>query len=86
MVGATGADAEDDGYYRVSAASVAFVKSATVVDPFGGTTQVPGSIVTYRLVATVSGSGSLANLRIADAIPAGHDLPARHDHARRRGA
>ena len=70
VVGATGADAEDDGYYRVSAASVAFVKSATVVDPFGGATQVPGSIVTYRLVATVSGSGSLANLRIADAIPA----------------
>lgn len=70
VVGATGADAEDDGYYRVSAASVAFVKSATVVDPFGGATQVPGSIVTYRLVATVSGSGSLANVRIADAIPA----------------
>jgi uncharacterized repeat protein (TIGR01451 family) len=71
VVGATGADAEDDGYYRVSAASVVFVKSATVVDPFNGTTQVPGSIVTYRLVATVSGSGSLANLRIADAIPVG---------------
>jgi uncharacterized repeat protein (TIGR01451 family) len=71
VVGATGADAEDDGYYAVSAASVAFVKSATVADPFGGTTRVPGSIITYRLVATVSGSGSLANLRIADAVPAG---------------
>ena len=71
VVGATGADAEDDGYYRLSAASVAFVKSATVVDPFGGTTRVPGSIITYRLVATVSGSASLANLRIADPIPAG---------------
>ncbi|HST37346.1 MAG TPA: hypothetical protein VLK25_12045 [Allosphingosinicella sp.] len=70
VVGATGADAEDDGYYKVTAASVAFVKSATVVDPFGGSTQVPGSIVTYRLVATVSGSGSLSNLRIADAVPA----------------
>jgi uncharacterized repeat protein (TIGR01451 family) len=71
VVGATGADAEDDGYYAVAAASVAFVKSATVVDPFNGATQVPGSTITYRLVATVSGSGSLANLRIADAIPAG---------------
>lgn len=71
VVGATGAKAEDDGYYAVAAASVAFVKSATVADPFGGATQVPGSIVTYRLVATVSGSGSLANLHIADAIPAG---------------
>jgi uncharacterized repeat protein (TIGR01451 family) len=71
VVGATGADAEDDGYYAVAAASVAFVKSATVVDPFNGATEVPGSTITYRLVATVSGSGSLANLRIADAIPAG---------------
>lgn len=71
VVGATGADAEDDGYYKASAGSVAFVKSATVADPFNGTTSVPGAIITYRLVATVSGSGSLANLRIADAIPAG---------------
>jgi len=70
VVGATGADAEDDGYYAVAAATVSFVKSATVTDPFGGSTQVPGSIITYRLVATVSGAGSLANLRIADAIPA----------------
>ena len=71
VVGATGADAEDDGWYRISAAAVALVKSATVADPFGGTASVPGAIITYRLVATVSGSGGLANLRIADAIPAG---------------
>lgn len=71
VVGATGADAEDDGYYRVAAAGVTFVKSATVADPFGGTTRVPGAIVTYRLVATITGSGSLANLRIADQVPAG---------------
>ncbi|HYN45111.1 MAG TPA: hypothetical protein VES64_00300 [Allosphingosinicella sp.] len=76
VVGATGADAEDDGFYAVSAASVAFVKSAVVVDPFGGATRVPGSIITYRLVASVSGSGSLANLRIADAIPAGSSFRA----------
>jgi uncharacterized repeat protein (TIGR01451 family) len=50
---------------------VTFVKSATVADPFGGATQVPGSVITYSLVATISGSGSLANLRIADAIPTG---------------
>jgi uncharacterized repeat protein (TIGR01451 family) len=71
VVGATGADAEDDGYYKVAAAGVTFVKSASVADPFNGSTQVPGSIVTYRLVATVAGSGSLANLRIVDAIPSG---------------
>jgi uncharacterized repeat protein (TIGR01451 family) len=71
VVGATGADAEDDGYYRVAKASVAFVKSAAVADPFGGTAAAPGSTVTYTLAATVSGTGSLANLRVADAVPAG---------------
>ncbi len=71
VVGATGADAEDDGYYRVAKATVAFVKSATVADAFGGTAAAPGSIITYSLAATVSGSGSLANLRVADPVPAG---------------
>ena len=71
VVGATGADGEDDGYYAVSAATVAFVKSATVSDPFGGSSAVPGSTIQYTLVATVSGSGSLDNLAITDAIPSG---------------
>lgn len=71
VVGATGADSEDDGYYRVAKASVAFVKSATVADAFGGAAAVPGATITYALAATVSGSGSLANLRVADSVPAG---------------
>jgi len=71
VVGATGGDGEDDGYYRVAQASVAFVKSATVADAFGGTAAAPGSTVTYTLAATVSGTGGLANLRVADSIPDG---------------
>jgi uncharacterized repeat protein (TIGR01451 family) len=71
VVGATGADSEDDGYYRVARASVAFLKSASVADAFGGTAAAPGSTVTYTLAATVSGSGSLANLRVSDPVPAG---------------
>ncbi|HEX8239633.1 MAG TPA: hypothetical protein VF574_07840 [Allosphingosinicella sp.] len=71
VVGATGADSEDDGYYRVARASVAFVKSATVADAFGGTAAAPGSTVTYTLAATVSGTGSLANLKVSDPVPAG---------------
>ncbi|HEX8448704.1 MAG TPA: hypothetical protein VF652_03840 [Allosphingosinicella sp.] len=71
VVGATGADSEDDGYYRVAKASVAFVKSASVSDAFGGTAAAPGSTITYTLAATVSGSGSLANLRVSDSVPAG---------------
>ncbi|QPQ56204.1 hypothetical protein IC614_02460 [Allosphingosinicella flava] len=71
IVGATSATATDEGTYAVSQATVAITKSATVVDPFGGATLVPGSIITYRLSTTVSGSGSLANLRVSDIVPAG---------------
>ena len=70
VVGSTGADADASGFLAVQAASVALVKSATVLDPFGGTTSVPGSIITYTLVATVSGTGTLSNVVISDPIPA----------------
>lgn len=71
IAGATGADGEDDGYYKVARASVSFVKSASVAGPFGGSSSAPGAIVTYTLAATVTGSGSLANLRVSDPVPAG---------------
>jgi uncharacterized repeat protein (TIGR01451 family) len=71
VVGATGGKGQADGFYKIAKASVAFIKSATVADPFGGATQVPGSIITYTLAATVSGTGSLANLKVTDSIPSG---------------
>ena len=70
VVGATTASGRDKGFYVVNSATVTFVKSASVLDPFGGSKAVPGSIITYTLVATVSGSGSLANLAAGDPIPA----------------
>ena len=70
VVGATTALGRDDGFYIVNSATVAFVKSATVLDPFGGAKPVPGAIITYTLVATVSGGGSLNNLAAGDPIPA----------------
>jgi uncharacterized repeat protein (TIGR01451 family) len=70
VVGTTTAVGRDDGFYIVNAATISFVKSAAVIDPFGGTRPVPGAIVTYTLVATISGSGSLANLAAGDPIPA----------------
>jgi uncharacterized repeat protein (TIGR01451 family) len=76
VVGATGGDAEDDGFYAVTSATLSFVKSAAVADIFGGTTPVPGSTITYTLSATVNGSGSLANLRVADSIPPGTSFKA----------
>jgi uncharacterized repeat protein (TIGR01451 family) len=70
VVGATTASATDSGRFVVSQATARLVKAATVADPFGGTTIVPGSTVTYTLTAEITGSGTLANLRVADAIPA----------------
>lgn len=69
VVGSTGADAQDSGFFVVQVADVALLKSATIVDPFGGTEAVPGATITYQLVATTSGTGTLNNLTIADDIP-----------------
>ena len=71
VVGSTGADGADSGFFVIQVADVALVKSATIVDPFGGTEAVPGATITYQIVATTSGSGSLTNLTIADDVP--HD-------------
>ena len=70
VVGNTGADGTDRGIYVVQNASMTFLKSASVLDPFGGSKSVPGSVITYTLVATISGTGSLANLAIGDTVPA----------------
>ncbi|TIX51253.1 DUF11 domain-containing protein [Alteraurantiacibacter aquimixticola] len=74
VVGATGADDDDLGALIVSLGGsplVALTKSATVADPFGGTQPIPGAIVTYSILATVSGTGSVDLLTVSDAIPAG---------------
>lgn len=71
IVGSTGGTAEKDGYYRVQQASIGFVKSATVLDPFGHASPMPGAFITYTLAITISGSGTVANLRVADVVPAG---------------
>lgn len=71
VVGLTTADARDSGYLVVHSATVNLTKAASIVDPFGGDTAVPGSIITYTLTATVTGTGTLTNLAIADPIPSG---------------
>lgn len=71
VFGTSGGNDDDSGFYEVASATVALVKSATVLDPFGGAEIVPGSIITYTIVATTTGSGSLSNVSINDAVPAG---------------
>jgi len=70
VVGTTGADAQDSGFFIIQAADLALVKSATVLDPFGGTQPIPGAVITYQIIATVSGTGTLNNLQVNDAVPA----------------
>ena len=71
VVGTTGADGDASGFLLVQAATLSLMKSATLVDPLGGNRPVPGAIITYSLVATISGSGAINNLVISDPIPAG---------------
>lgn len=70
VVGTSGGDGNATGAYIVQAASLSFAKTSSVVDPFGGTKIVPGSIVTYTLTATVGGTGALSSVVISDNIPA----------------
>ena len=70
VVGSTGASDEDSGFFVIQAAEVTLLKSATVIDPFGGTEAVPGAVIRYQLVATTTGTGNLTNLAITDDIPA----------------
>lgn len=70
IVGTTGADDDDSGFLAVQQAEVTLVKSATVLDPFGGDQAVPGSVITYNLVASVTGTGTVENVIISDPIPA----------------
>jgi len=71
VVGSTGALADARGQLSSAVASVQLVKSVSLRDPFGGTSAVPGSVATFTIEARVSGSGSVANLVVTDAIPAG---------------
>ena len=71
IVGTTGADDSAIGTLVVGITSVDLTKSVSVVDPFGGSSAVPGSIATFTLSANVVGSGSVDDLVITDAIPDG---------------
>ena len=68
-MGTSGADDAVSGEYVVSDIQLAVVKSATVLDPFGGSDPVPGAEITYRIEITPSGSQTATNVVFSDAIP-----------------
>lgn len=69
IVGATGADGTAIGSLLVGITSVELTKSVSVVDPFGGTSVVPGSVATFTITAEVAGGGSVDSLVVIDVIP-----------------
>lgn len=71
IVGLTGASDNAIGSLLVGITSVDLIKSASILDPFGGTSAVPGSIVTYTISANVSGTGTANDLVITDTFPTG---------------
>lgn len=69
VVGLGGAMATATGQMIGSASTVTLVKSASVTDPFGGSTAAPGATITYTIQALVTGSAPVDGLVISDAIP-----------------
>lgn len=69
VVGSTGATDVDSGFYVIVDANLNLSKTATIADPFGGTSPVPGATITYRLTSEATGTGSLANVVLTDTIP-----------------
>ncbi|MEM7779864.1 MAG: hypothetical protein AAF697_05675 [Pseudomonadota bacterium] len=71
IVGATGADDSAIGSLIVGITTVDLTKSVAIADQFGGTGAIPGSTATFTIVATISGSGTVSDLVVTDAIPDG---------------
>ncbi len=58
------------GRYQVSNAVISVTKSVlSIADPFGGSTVVPGSVITYQLVLTVAGTGTADAVVMTDPLP-----------------
>ena len=70
VVGASGAADADAGEHIVGNVQLSIVKSATIVDPFGGTQPVPGAQIIYTVVTSVTGGGTATNAMVRDEIPA----------------
>lgn len=71
IVGASTAEDEDTGTLIAEIGVVSLVKSATIADQFNGTDAVPGATVTFKLIASVTGAGSVSGLVVSDDIPEG---------------
>ena len=70
VVGATGGAANSTGLYQVHEVALAYVKSAAVSAPGGGSQPVSGATITYTLTVTPSGSATAGSVVVTDPVPA----------------
>jgi len=71
VTGTTTAEDDDIGTVIAEIGVVSLVKSAEISNPNGDDEAVPGATVTFSIVASVSGTGSVDDLVVADTIPTG---------------
>jgi uncharacterized repeat protein (TIGR01451 family) len=72
VIGSSGGSANANNSIIASLGAVSLVKAVTsVANPFGGSSPVPGSIVTFSITSHVTGSSTATNLHITDTIPSG---------------
>lgn len=71
VVGLGNGRSADMGRYISGGLGLTLAKNVTsVVDPSGSASKMPGAVMTYQLVANLTGSGIANNLTIADPLPA----------------
>jgi uncharacterized repeat protein (TIGR01451 family) len=71
VVGLSRGQADATGGYRVTGVQTSLVKTVVkVLDPQGGSTVMPGAVLTYRLVSEMRGAGTASNFNITDTLPA----------------
>jgi uncharacterized repeat protein (TIGR01451 family) len=71
VVGANGASATAEGQYEIAQAAASLSLSQSISDPFGGSSAVPGAVITYTATFAVSGSGEITETQVTHPIPAG---------------
>jgi uncharacterized repeat protein (TIGR01451 family) len=70
VVGVSRGLADAVGAYRVTGVQTSVVKTVLkVLDPQGGSTIMPGAIITYRLVTEIRGKGTASSVIVSDPLP-----------------
>jgi uncharacterized repeat protein (TIGR01451 family) len=71
IAGPNGARSVATGTYLVSVVAIGIGKSVvSAVDDQGGNRVMPGTVITYRLLVSATGTGAATNVVVSDALPA----------------